>query len=169
MYILSDNIAKLQTDAAHLLTFTFIILLRCTVESSDEAITLSCKASIVQFWAKLHDAAENEGWDLAGMCISRCTESMSKIMNHLNLRSSDPVLPIEIIQQGDVLHQATEHGGGMYDSEATGLEGLSPAIVPFSNLDLWFENPPDASWSGLDIGSQIPFFNQEFNMGHMNI
>ncbi|OKO96509.1 hypothetical protein PENSUB_10684 [Penicillium subrubescens] len=138
-------------DSAHHLTFTFIILLRCTIEASDATVTESCKTSLVQFWAKLQDAAENESWDLAVMCISRCGESMSKVMSYLNAQGNKQAASNDGVTQGAGSVSEGVDRQGASDSAISGLGELIPDALPFSNLDLLFENSADTFWSGLDF------------------
>ncbi|KAF3393794.1 hypothetical protein F1880_004779 [Penicillium rolfsii] len=136
---------------AHHLTFTFIILLRCTIEASDAAVAESCKASLVQFWAKLQDAAENDGWDLAAMCISRCGEAMSKVMSYSNSHGNKQAASNDGVAQGadSVPEGVNRHRAS--NAEISGLGDSIPNALPFSNLDLLFENSADTFWSGLDF------------------
>ncbi|KAJ5171876.1 hypothetical protein N7492_004469 [Penicillium capsulatum] len=145
--------------AAHILTFAFIILLRCTVEPSDESTVQSCKSSILNFWSKLQYAAESEGWDLANMCISRCGESMSKIMKIWDLQKNDAALPSIQLLQEDVMPNPTEQDRPLHDAEMPSLEEVMPSIPPFSDLDLWLENPSDAFWGDADMGMALNAFN----------
>lgn len=56
-----------------------IILLRCTI--SDSATSQEeCRAGLDRLWSTLQQAS-NDGWDLAGLCISRCAESVFKLGN----------------------------------------------------------------------------------------
>ena len=56
-----------------------IILLRCTI--SDSATSQEeCRTGLDRLWSTLQQAS-NDGWDLAGLCISRCAESVFKLGN----------------------------------------------------------------------------------------
>jgi hypothetical protein len=148
----NGKLTLVYTDTAHHLTFTFIILLRCTVEASDAAISESCKTSLIQFWAKLHDAAENDSWDLATMCIARCGESMSKVISYLNAQGNKHVESKDALAQGTgTVREELDRQNAAGSSEMSGLEELAPDALPFSNLDLLFENSADTFWSGLDF------------------
>lgn len=146
----SELIRRLK-DTAHHLTFTFIILLRCTIEASDAAVTESCKASLIQFWAKLQDAAENDGWDLAAMCITRCGESMSKVMSYLNAQGKHVASNDGVMQGVGSDPEVVDPDSTARSNDISGLGELVPDALPFSNLDLLFENSADTFWSGLDF------------------
>ncbi len=149
----SWELTSFYKDTAHHLTFTFIILLRCTIEASDAAVTESCKTSLVQFWAKLQHAAENEGWDLAAMCIARCGESMSKVMGYLNAHGNTQVVSTDGVQggAGPDLEVIDRQNAVTTSGDNSGLGELGSDALPFSNLDLLFENSADTFWSGLDF------------------
>ncbi|KAE8139974.1 fungal-specific transcription factor domain-containing protein [Aspergillus pseudotamarii] len=143
---------------AHHLILTVIILLRCTIESTDKTTISTCKTSLQYLWTKLQTAAD-EGWDLATMCISQCKESVSKVLDsdvrgtnivggeqqqlHLQQGGDGRLLPI----QGDGRSPATQSVGG---------GELLPDILPFSNPDISFDNQWDLGslyglgWMGMD-------------------
>ena len=59
----------------------------------------------------------------------------------------------------------------MYDSQTASLDDLVPNLLPFSSLDMWFENPSDSSWGGFDMGLaslSMPFLDHETDMGQLN-
>jgi hypothetical protein len=106
---------------------------------------------LVQLWAKLQDAAENESWDLAVMCISRCGESMSKVMSYLNAQGTKQAASNDGVAQGAGSVPEGVDRQGTSNSEIPDLGDLVPDALPFSNLDLLFENSADTFWSGLDF------------------
>ncbi|KAH8427448.1 fungal specific transcription factor domain-containing protein [Aspergillus melleus] len=154
-YVCSLTKAQLQEFwlpyTAHHLILTVIILLRCTVESTDKAIINSCKTNLSRLWTKLHEAAERDGWDLASICISQCGESVSKILNNASEVRGVPK------EQPDEPHALEDvEGPAPVDLSGLGMSGsglpadLLPDILPFSNPDLSFDNQWDVgSWYGL--------------------
>ncbi|KAE8335657.1 hypothetical protein BDV24DRAFT_171147 [Aspergillus arachidicola] len=145
---------------AHHLILTVIILLRCTIESTDKTIISTCKTSLQHLWTKLQTAAE-DGWDLATMCISQCKESVSKVLDN-DVRGTNIV--------GGELQQLHLQQGGAGDGRLLPIQGegrspamqsvgggeLLPDILPFSNPDISFDNQWDLGslyglgWMGMD-------------------
>lgn len=132
-----------------------IILLRCTVESTEKAIITSCKSSLTRLWTKLHEAAEHDGWDLASICISQCEESVSKILHTASdtqgLPKEQYVEPRSIDNvQGKSPVDSSLPEQGMYGNGNGMSTDLLPDILPFSNPDLSFDHQWDAGpWYGL--------------------
>ncbi|KAF9892150.1 hypothetical protein FE257_002556 [Aspergillus nanangensis] len=149
------------------LILTVIILLRCIVESTDKAIVKSCKTSLRRFWTKLQNAAENEGWDLADICIAQCADSVSKILNNsVELRANQKNHPIDNPPPGQI-----DISPSAVPSLAPGIASdlVVPDILPFSNPDISFDNnwdfgslyglgwidngmDPDSAYEGLNQG-----------------
>lgn len=143
----------MNPDTTHHLILTIIILLRCTVESTDKTIINSCKASLSRLWAKLHQAAEHDGWDLASICISQCEESVSKILN--NVSETTRPQKEQLVEPHSLEHI---EGSTPLDPSGLGLGAngngiptdLLPDILPFSNPDISFDNQWDVGpWYGL--------------------
>lgn len=121
----------------------------------------SCKTSLRRFWTKLQNAADNDGWDLADICIAQCGDSVSKILNS----------PVEVLV--NMKDQAVDARAASDQVEAS--PGLGPALVPelvpdilpFSNPDLSFDNQFDVgSWYGLGwMGGVEPALYEGFNPG----
>lgn len=145
-----------------------IILLRCIVESTDKAIAQSCKTSLRRFWTKLQNAAENDGWDLADICIAQCADSVSKILSgNVDMRSNHKDQQIEL----QPLDQA-EGSSGMTPGAGGTISDLMPDILPFSNPDISFDNQWDVgSWYGLGwMGSGMDAGSYEgFNQGIFHV
>lgn len=155
--------ADAKTDAGQLLTFSLIILLRCTVECSDDAIAQTCASSIHEFWAKLQDSAENEGWDIAAMCISRCAEPMRKIFNRSSLLPSDVVSLGQGEHGEDGTLQTRCFNSTEGDADAT-VEELVPRLFPVSNLDTCFGSQSDE----VDIGfMSLPLMDHGFDFASL--
>lgn len=85
------------------------------------------------------------------MCITRCGETMSKVMSYLNAQEIKQAASHDGVAQGagSVLEGVDRQGAST--SEVSGLRELVPDALPFSNLDLLFENSADTFWSGLDF------------------
>ncbi|KAE8393677.1 fungal-specific transcription factor domain-containing protein [Aspergillus alliaceus] len=149
-YVCSLTKAQLQEFwlpyTAHHLILTVIILLRCTVESTDKAIISTCKTSLQNLWTKLQSAAE-DGWDLATMCISQCKESVVKVLDGSvsDMKGNKSVAGESLQEDYGRVVPAQD------DGRSPVLSGgeLLPDILPFSNPDISFDNQWDVgSWYG---------------------
>ncbi|KAE8379923.1 fungal-specific transcription factor domain-containing protein [Aspergillus bertholletiae] len=171
-YVCSLTKAQLQEYwlpyTAHHLILTVIILLRCTIESTDKPIISACKTSLQHLWTKLQAAAE-EGWDLATVCISQCKESVSKVLDGdvrgANIVGGGNQHHHQYQQNQQELHQQQVGDGALFPIQGSGrspaLQNLGgaellPDILPFSNPDISFDNQWDLGslyglgWMGMD-------------------
>ncbi|KAL2851961.1 fungal-specific transcription factor domain-containing protein [Aspergillus pseudoustus] len=144
---------------AHHLILTVIILLRCTVESPEPTIAEKCRTDLDRLWTKLQSAA-NDGWDLANICITRCAESVSKIlaMSVPNLSSSaTAVTAVDPIEIGpSALLELPDLGSGSPMHHHIAPE-MMPDILPFSNPDISFDNHWDVgALAGLGFMDVFP-------------
>lgn len=86
------------------------------------------------------------------MCIARCGESMSKVMSYLNAQENKQVVSTDGVQDGagpDL--EVIDRQNAATTGDNSGLGELGSDALPFSNLDLLFENSADTFWSGLDF------------------
>ncbi|KAL4920175.1 fungal-specific transcription factor domain-containing protein [Aspergillus aurantiobrunneus] len=136
---------------AHHLILTVIILLRCTVESSEPTVADKCRADLDRFWTKLQTAAK-DGWDLANICITQCAESVSKIL----AMSASSTVAVDSIELGpSALLEPSYVGSGTPMHYIA--PDLMPDILPFSNPDMSFDNQWDiGSLSGLGWMDMFP-------------
>ncbi|KAL4781627.1 fungal-specific transcription factor domain-containing protein [Aspergillus varians] len=137
---------------AHHLILTVIIILRCTVESSEPIVADKCRTDLDRFWTKLQSAAK-DGWDLANICITQCAESVSKILA-MSVSSTAPTVdPIEVGPSALLETPDGESGIPMHYI----APDLMPDILPFSNPDMSFDNQWDiGSLSGLGWMDMFP-------------
>ncbi|KAI9930443.1 hypothetical protein ASPWEDRAFT_109223 [Aspergillus wentii DTO 134E9] len=172
-YVCSLTKAQLQEFwlpyTAHHLILTVIILLRCTIESVDKNVAESCKLSLRKFWVKLQDAAENDGWDLASICISRCVGFVSKILDaSSDSQKNNNNHTIENQPTNTTPLNPQAYQAGIHDN-IPDLTGLVPDILPFSNPDLSFENQWGSLWDGLGWMGVDDLSSYEFNDGQFNL
>lgn len=86
------------------------------------------------------------------MCITRCGESMSKVMSYLNAQGNKHGPSNDGVAQGaSSVPDEVDRQGAASNTDISGLGDLVPDALPFSNLDLLFENSADTFWSGLDF------------------
>ncbi|KAF7593003.1 hypothetical protein BBP40_012162 [Aspergillus hancockii] len=152
-YVCSLTKAQLQEFwlpyTAHHLILTIIILLRCTIESTDKIIISSTKTSLRHLWMKLQTAAAEDGWDLATLCIAQCKESVSKVLDVSFSSSEARGSKSTGVEQHREAALEGPDGGGRGQSWVS-RELMVRDILPFSNPDISFDNQWDMeSWYGL--------------------
>ncbi|THC88508.1 hypothetical protein EYZ11_012042 [Aspergillus tanneri] len=135
---------------AHHLILTVIILLRCTVESTEKIVVESCKSGLRRLWTKLQNAAEDDGWDLGNICITQCAESVSKILGtsaELCRTQKEQRLEADVFERTEPANSPARAPRGTGNGMAT---ELVPDILPFANPDISFDNQWDMGlWYGL--------------------
>ncbi|THX28023.1 hypothetical protein D6D12_05110 [Aureobasidium pullulans] len=83
------------TDTAHLLASSAMILLRCTVETTDTLARETCKQSLESLRKRLRSARDEDDWDLADIFLNQCDEPISRVIGKLdNPASSSTAAPI---------------------------------------------------------------------------
>jgi len=76
----ADNFREFWlTYSAHLLVSAATLLLRCSIECQDKVTQQACKARLMTFKNTLQNASRHEGWDIADMCLERCSGPISRI------------------------------------------------------------------------------------------
>jgi hypothetical protein len=81
----------------HLLVTAATVLLRCILETDDEQIASSCKASISGCLRHLRMAQCDFEWDIADMFLERCEEAIERIAGsdtHLNVAMTAETRPV---------------------------------------------------------------------------
>lgn len=73
-------------DCAFHLTSTATLLVRCSLETTDDEIARSCLSSVETLCAVLRRVREEEDWDVADMCLDHC----ERILNRLQGPGSNP-------------------------------------------------------------------------------
>lgn len=65
-----------------------MILLRCTIDSSDTTALQSCKKSLKSLRQRLHAARDEDEWDLADTFLNQCDDPISRFLDdkHHQLR-----------------------------------------------------------------------------------
>ncbi|CAD0019581.1 unnamed protein product, partial [Aureobasidium pullulans] len=80
---------------AHLLASSAMILLRCTVETTDTLARETCKQSLESLRKRLRSARDEDDWDLADIFLNQCDEPISRVIGKLdNPASSSTAAPI---------------------------------------------------------------------------
>lgn len=82
-------------DTAHLLASSAMILLRCTVETTDTLARETCKQSLESLRKRLRSARDEDDWDLADIFLNQCDEPISRVIGKLdNPTTSSAAAPI---------------------------------------------------------------------------
>lgn len=77
---------------------------------------------------------------------------MSKVMSYLDAQKNKQVVSNDGVEHGaGPAPEETDRQNAATNALISGLGDLVPDALPFSNLDLLFENSADTFWSGLDL------------------
>jgi hypothetical protein len=146
-----------------------MILLRCTIETTDPLARETCKTSLSSLRKHLRSARDDSNWDLADIFLNQCDEPISRVITKLStagLPSSSAITATtatsphpshhqyaseqvpahqQAINVEDVVLQPLQQDFAFdlvgFGAQATGDLGFS-----FEGLGLPFEN----MWSGFD-------------------
>ncbi|GAB7340263.1 hypothetical protein MBLNU457_6726t2 [Dothideomycetes sp. NU457] len=142
--------------SAHLLVSAATLLLRCSIECQDKTTQQACKSRLMTFKNTLQNASRHEGWDIADMCLERCSGPISRIARASTPRdqierpidpavSNDSALGSAQQQHSEV--PASESQGNIMDADL--LSDMN-FYIPADSLDfpweqLWdvMEGPSD--------------------------
>ncbi|KAK6356455.1 hypothetical protein TWF718_000814 [Orbilia javanica] len=64
---------------SHLLVVATMILLRCAVETENQAIKVACAATLISLKDNLESHRDKHGWELGELCLERCAELISRV------------------------------------------------------------------------------------------
>lgn len=64
---------------AHLLVVATMILLRCAVETENQATKIACAATLISLKDNLEIHRDSHGWELGELCLERCAELISRV------------------------------------------------------------------------------------------
>ncbi|KAI5247738.1 hypothetical protein E4T43_01854 [Aureobasidium subglaciale] len=133
---------------SHFLASSAMILLRCTIETTDPLTREPCKLSLSSLRKRLRSARDDSSWDLADIFLNQCDEPISRVIAKLSsstLSAAQP--PIEVTQQQqqevpinveDVILQPLQQDF-VFDLAGLGAEGFGMGFeglgLPFG--DLW--------------------------------
>lgn len=137
-----------------------MILLRCTIETTDPIARETCKRSLESLRKRLRAARDDSDWDLADIFLNQCDEPISRVITKLcstsscaapvnaaspNPHQNNPEQMLAPINVEDVVLQPLQQDFGL------DLAGFGPTMnadlgFAFEGLGLPFEN----MWSGFD-------------------
>ncbi|KAF3935090.1 hypothetical protein ABW19_dt0201795 [Dactylella cylindrospora] len=66
---------------SHLLVTATMILLRCAVETENQAIKVACAATLISLKDNLELHRDNHAWELGELCLERCAELISRVQS----------------------------------------------------------------------------------------
>ncbi|KAI5197911.1 hypothetical protein E4T39_07035 [Aureobasidium subglaciale] len=88
---------------AHFLASSAMILLRCTIETTDPLTREPCKLSLSSLRKRLRSARDDSDWDLADIFLNQCDEPISRVIAKLSSTTtttySAAAPPTEVAQQ----------------------------------------------------------------------
>jgi hypothetical protein len=143
-----------------------MILLRCTIETTDPSARETCTHSLDSLRKHLRSARDTSNWDLADIFLNQCDEPISRVIAKLStsasssttlpnptsphpLQHQDQVFNTQAINVEDVVLQPLlqQHGDFGFDLAGFGATALTGDLgFSFEGLGLPFEN----LWSGFD-------------------
>ena len=149
-----------STDTAHLLASSAMILLRCTIETTDPVARETCKSSLESLRKRLRCARDDSDWDLADIFLNQCDEPISRVITklcssvsctapaaatspHPHQNNTEQILPAISVE--DVVLQPLQQDFG-FDLAGFGPTMTADLGFAFEGLGLPFEN----MWSGFD-------------------
>jgi hypothetical protein len=65
--------------SAHFLVTATIMLLRCTIETREDGALQLCKAKLTALRTTLERATNEYGWDVADICLERCSKAIDRV------------------------------------------------------------------------------------------
>lgn len=136
-----------------------MILLRCTIETTDPIARETCKRSLESLRKRLRSARDDSDWDLADIFLNQCDEPISRVINKLFSSSStapataasphphqnNPEQMYPAINVEDVVLQPLQQDFG-FDLAGFGPTMSADLGFAFEGLGLPFEN----MWSAFD-------------------
>lgn len=72
-------VAYSALDSAFHLTSTATLLVRCSLETTDNEIARSCLNSVETLCAVLRRVRDEEDWDVADMCLDHCERILTRL------------------------------------------------------------------------------------------
>ncbi|KAF2269075.1 C6 transcription factor-like protein [Lojkania enalia] len=132
--------------AGHMLVQATMVSLRCTVEAKDLKDRHVSIARLERVMAHIQSARDDYDWDIANLCLERCSSSVSKMAS---LADQEPPAPTELVE-----------------STVTTIDESVPAPAlddpSFLLSDMLDANQFDFSWEALwDTPSGLPNFCAE--------
>jgi hypothetical protein len=148
-----------------------MILLRCTIETTDPSARETCKTSLSSLRKHLRSARDDSNWDLADIFLNQCDEPISRVITKLStagLPSSSAITATTATSPHPSHHQyASEQVPSSHHHQAINVEDvvLQPLQQDFAfdlvgfgaqatgDLGFSFEGlglPFENMWSGFD-------------------
>ncbi|EWC48424.1 hypothetical protein DRE_02193 [Drechslerella stenobrocha 248] len=126
---------------AHLLVVATMILLRCAVETENQASKAACVATLTSLKDALEAHRDNHAWELGELCLERCAELISRVQGSSSAAQTPAQVPM-------LAAAAVEDADGAMNVGAEEAEGLQfldgTSLMPFDPLggfdaidDIW--------------------------------
>ena len=125
--------------SAHFLVTATIMLLRCTIETREEGALQLCKSKLTAFRITLERATNEHGWDVADICLERCSKAIDRVASLTVPINRDDVDP-----SGATSARTHTNNDSNAQQQLTEQDLLNPAWLnqPYTTLDMDF--PLDA-------------------------
>ena len=119
--------------SAHFLVTATIMLLRCTIETREEGALQLCKSKLTAFRTTLERATNEHGWDVADICLERCSKAIDRVASLTVPINRDDVDP-----SGATSARTHTNNDNNAQQQLTEQDLLNPAWLsqPYTTLDM---------------------------------
>jgi hypothetical protein len=119
--------------SAHFLVTATIMLLRCTIETREEGALQLCKSKLTAFRITLERATNEHGWDVADICLERCSKAIDRVASLTVPINRDDVDP-----SGATSARTHTNNDSNAQQQLTEQDLLNPAWLsqPYTTLDM---------------------------------
>ncbi|KAF3905486.1 hypothetical protein ABW20_dc0107944 [Dactylellina cionopaga] len=121
---------------SHLLVVATMILLRCAVETENQAIKVACAATLISLKDNLELHRDNHGWELGDLCLERCAELISRVQSSAPPVAVTTAVDPAVVAAAPVANTMTDEDAFQFINDTT--------LMPFDPLggfdaidDIW--------------------------------
>ncbi|KAK6335529.1 hypothetical protein TWF696_002302 [Orbilia brochopaga] len=132
---------------SHLLVVATMILLRCAVETENQAIKVACAATLISLKDALELHRDNYAWELGDLCLERCAELICRVQCSSSMPPTPAPAPATaVVAMDDTSASAPGlHMGNTMAEDGDALQFLNEgSFMPFDPLggfdaidDIW--------------------------------
>lgn len=119
--------------SAHFLVTATIMLLRCTIETREEGALQLCKSKLTAFRTTLERATNEHGWDVADICLERCSKAIDRVAS-----LTVPINRDDVDLSGATSARTHTNNNSNAQQQLTEQDLLNPAWLsqPYTTLDM---------------------------------
>ena len=132
-----------KSDSGYHLNSTAVLLLRCAIESSDEAIKKACLSSAKTFLSYLDRIHKEHDWDIAEVCLKHCNSTVLRMANTARPLGDENVGVATDVEDNNNI----DYFG--YSNELASMQWLSDGMLEGVEFDM------GDVWDNLGSGSEI--------------